>query len=206
MGWPVWLAAERVLVNCSAEVMLLMRLSITSHSARMCAPDEGGGADAGAQASADLVGEQGGEVAQDVEESAAESSQDSGVPVAPAATLRLVRGGVETGVGFSFAGSAIIGRFDPAVGPIDIDLSGLDEGSYVSRKHARISFQDGTWILEDVGSSNGTFVLDGDEFRRIMEPTPIEDGATIVFGNARFLFRVNGPAEEEAATEGAESG
>lgn len=107
----------------------------------------------------------------------------------PRASLSLVRAGAETGDVFAFVGAAVIGRFDPSVGPIDVDLGGIDEGVYVSRRHARIAYQDGAWIIEDLGSSNGTFVLKGDDFRRIEEPTHIEDGATVVFGNARFLFR-----------------
>ncbi len=116
----------------------------------------------------------------------------------PGASLRLIRGGAETGDVFPFSGSAVIGRFDPSVGPIDVDLGGLDEGSYISRKHARISYEDGGWIIEDLGSSNGTFVLDGDDFRRIEEPARIEDGATVVFGNARFLFRTEAVEEAHA--------
>lgn len=119
----------------------------------------------------------------------------------PRASLRLIRAGEETGDVFAFVGSAVIGRFDPSVGPIDVDLGGIDEGAYVSRRHARIAYQDGAWIIEDLGSSNGTFLLEDGDFRRIEEPTPVEDGATIVFGNARFLFRTE---PGESATESAE--
>lgn len=118
--------------------------------------------------------------------------------LAQSASLSLIRGGAETGEVFTFVGSAVIGRFDPAVGPIDVDLGGIDEGAYVSRKHARISYQDGAWVVEDLGSSNGTFVLEGDDFRRIEEPTRIENGATVVFGNARFVFRIKAAEESDS--------
>lgn len=185
--------------------MSLIRLPRSDHKGRLLSPDEaGGGAESGAQAPAEEAEEQreGATQGAEVDEaSPVEAHHEAESQAAPRASLRLIRGGTETGDAFSFSGSATIGRFDPAVGPVDVDLGGLDEGSYVSRKHARISFQDGAWILEDLGSSNGTFVLDGGDFRRIEEPTPIEDGATIVFGNARFLFCVTGSAEEEGTTE-----
>lgn len=108
-----------------------------------------------------------------------------------AAELRLVRSGQETGDTFPIHGRAVIGRFDPTVGPIDIDLSALPEAIYISRKHAALEFADGAWVLTDLGSSNGTFVLvPGEDFRRISEPTPLADGAQIALGNARFVFRI----------------
>lgn len=107
---------------------------------------------------------------------------------APAASLTLKRGGVETDIVFRFTSPATVGRFDPAVGPIDVDLGSIDESVYVSRKHAQIDSQDGVWRLLDLGSSNGTFLLRGD-FERI-EEAELPDGAEVAFGNARFVFRV----------------
>src|SRR5437868_481500 len=52
----------------------------------------------------------------------------------------LKRGGAPTDIKFPISSPAIIGRFDPAVGPIDVDLATVPEGSYVSRKHAKITF------------------------------------------------------------------
>src|SRR5579862_9137616 len=68
------------------------------------------------------------------------------------AKLIVKRGGAETDVEFALSPPSIIGRFDPAIGPIDVDLGPLPEGSYVSRKHARISCEDGVWKIEDLGS------------------------------------------------------
>jgi hypothetical protein len=109
---------------------------------------------------------------------------------AGAASPRLIvkRGGVETDDVFPLTASAIIGRFDPSVGPIDVDLGALPEGVYVSRKHAKITEEDGVWKLTDLGSSNGTFVLRGD-FERV-EETELSDGDEIALGNARFVFRL----------------
>ena len=35
----------------------------------------------------------------------------------------------------------------------------MPEGSYVSRKHAKIACDGDAWTITDLGSSNGTFVL-----------------------------------------------
>ena len=101
--------------------------------------------------------------------------------------LVLKRAGAETDISFPIAPPAVLGRFDSALGPIDVDLGTIDEAVYVSRKHARIECNDGVWSLHDLGSSNGTFVL-RDDFERIEEAT-IEDGTELAFGNARFVFR-----------------
>lgn len=104
--------------------------------------------------------------------------------------LVLKRGGQETEEIFLFGCPAMIGRFDPSVGPIDVDLGSIPEGSYVSRKHAKIHEEDGQFILSDLSSSNGTYRLDPEagDFVKI-ESAPISDGDEIAFGNARFIFR-----------------
>jgi hypothetical protein len=104
------------------------------------------------------------------------------------ARLVVKRGGAETDIEFPLAPPAIIGRFDPAVGPIDVDLGSLPEGTYVSRKHACVACENGVWTIEDMGSSNGTFVL-RDNFERVTQ-TEIHDGDEIALGNARFVFRL----------------
>lgn len=110
-------------------------------------------------------------------------------PHAATATLVLKRGGVETDNVFEVHPPAMVGRFDPAVGPIDVDLGGLQEAVYISRKHAKITNEDGVWKIEDLGSSNGTFILIND-FERV-ETAEIGDGTEIAFGNARFVFHVS---------------
>lgn len=114
------------------------------------------------------------------------------------AKLVVKRNGAETDVEFPISPPATIGRFDPGVGPIDVDLANLPEGSYVSRKHAKISCEDGAWKITDLGSSNGTFVL-RDDFERV-DTADIGDGQEIALGNARFVFHLSPPeAAEEAA-------
>jgi pSer/pThr/pTyr-binding forkhead associated (FHA) protein len=104
------------------------------------------------------------------------------------AKLVVKRSGAETDVEFPVNSPCVIGRFDPSIGPIDIDLGSLPEGSYVSRKHAKISCEDGVWKIADMGSSNGTFLL-GADFEKV-EEAELHDGAEIALGNARFVFHL----------------
>lgn len=116
---------------------------------------------------------------------------DSPVAAATATGAKLIvkRSGAETDTVFDIHPPATIGRFDPSVGPIDVDLAPLPEGAYVSRKHAKITCDDGVWMIQDLGSSNGTFVL-GSDFERV-EAAEISDGQEIALGNARFVFRLS---------------
>ncbi len=104
------------------------------------------------------------------------------------ATLTVKRQGMETDSVFTLNPPSTIGRFDPNVGPIDVDLADLPEGVYVSRKHAKITCEDGVWKLVDLGSSNGTFVL-RDDFERVDE-AELADGTEFALGNARFIFKL----------------
>jgi ABC-type multidrug transport system ATPase subunit/pSer/pThr/pTyr-binding forkhead associated (FHA) protein len=65
----------------------------------------------------------------------------------------------------------VIGRADPANLIID--------NPEISRRHARLSFQQGRYILEDLGSSNGTF-LNG---QRLRDAQALTDGAEIRLGS-----------------------
>ena len=48
----------------------------------------------------------------------------------------------------------------------------------ISRKHARLSFQSGTYMIEDLGSTNGTFV----NGQRLMGPHALRAGEIVSFG------------------------
>jgi hypothetical protein len=63
----------------------------------------------------------------------------------------------------------------------------------VSRRHARISRADSGFVVEDLGSTNGT-LLDGAPIDREM----IEGGDELTFGQttARFIRRIDSPGEE----------
>ncbi len=124
------------------------------------------------------------------EEPIEEGVEEQSVALSP--RLILKRGGQESEVIFLFGCPAMIGRFDPSVGPIDVDLGSIPEGSYVSRKHAKIHEEEGQFVLTDLSSSNGTYRLDADagDFVKI-DSSPISDGDEIAFGNARFIFRTS---------------
>ena len=106
------------------------------------------------------------------------------------ARLVVKRNGAETDETFPLHSPATIGRFDPAVGPIDVDLAPLPEGQYVSRKHARLTESGGVWTIQDLGSSNGTFVLRDGDFAR-EESAELADGDEFALGNARFVLRLS---------------
>lgn len=118
----------------------------------------------------------------------AEASEDQ----SPVANPRFVvkRANQETDEVFLIHPPATLGRFDAAVGPVDVDLGDIEESGYVSRKHAKITQEDDIYKIEDLGSSNGTFLKVDGEFQRIEEATEIKSGDEIALGNARFVFYV----------------
>lgn len=65
----------------------------------------------------------------------------------------------------------------------------------VSRRHARITYQEGRYVLEDLGSTNGTFV----NGRRIASPTILNEGDVIDVGEL-FSFTFQGGAGDLGAT------
>ena len=108
------------------------------------------------------------------------------------ARLTLRRGGALTGEIFRFGSGAVVGRFDPDSGPVDVDLAPLPEASYVSRHHAqfRLDANSGRWFVKDMGSSNGTFWRARGEgaFARVSGEQALQAGDEISLGNARFEF------------------
>lgn len=69
------------------------------------------------------------------------------------------------------------------------------EDDALSREHARIFWSDRRYHIEDLGSTNGTFV-DG---VRIERPTPLEDGCRIQLGQGTILrFTLQDDDEYEA--------
>lgn len=87
----------------------------------------------------------------------------------------------------------VVGRFDPETGPVDIDLSGAPEVEHISRQHGELYREgDGSWLVRDLGSTNGVFVKgksDPSFGPRITAPRSLSDGDELAFGNARFVFK-----------------
>jgi hypothetical protein len=83
-----------------------------------------------------------------------------------------------------------IGRWDADGGVFpDIDLDSDDPEAKVSRRHARITLREGRYFLEDMGSTNGTFVNRG---KRLMpgEQQPLQDGDEIIVGKTFLRFHL----------------
>lgn len=86
---------------------------------------------------------------------------------------------------------ATIGRWDADNGIFpDVDLDTFDQEAKVSRRHARVIFRDDKYFLEDLGSTNGTFINRG---RRLLPgtPQPLADGDEIIVGKTFLRFRIN---------------
>ena len=60
--------------------------------------------------------------------------------------------------------NAVIGKFDPDMGPVDIDLDGFPGDETISRNHAEIYQEGGAWKIKDLAqlivfSLNGLVIL-----------------------------------------------
>ena len=83
-----------------------------------------------------------------------------------------------------------IGRWDADNGIFpDVDLDAFDSDAKVSRRHARVTFRNGGHMIEDLGSTNGTFVNRG---RRLLPGSPqiLSDGDEIIVGKTFLRFRI----------------
>ena len=56
----------------------------------------------------------------------------------------------------------------------------------LSRRHARIFWSGSSWMLEDLGSSNGTFLGEFQAARGVSGPTAIKDGQIFRVGLTRL--------------------
>jgi hypothetical protein len=114
----------------------------------------------------------------------------SPAPAVPGIKAKLVV--IQTGrIGQEFGitkDSVNVGRLDPdgGVWP-DIDLTQDDPGSQVSRKHATIFFKDGKYFIEDLGSTNGTFINKGPRLAPGV-PQELKSGDEIIMGRTFLSF------------------
>ncbi len=83
-----------------------------------------------------------------------------------------------------------IGRWDADGGIFpDVDLDSDDPEAKVSRRHARITFSEGKYLLEDLGSTNGTFINRGKRLPKGARQ-PLQDGDEIIVGKTFLRFHV----------------
>lgn len=96
------------------------------------------------------------------------------------------------GTEFRLSGAdATIGRWDADNGIFpDVDLDSHDQEAKVSRRHARIKMLDGNYVVEDLGSTNGTYVNRG---RRLLPGMPqvINDGDEVIVGKTFLRFHIS---------------
>jgi hypothetical protein len=88
----------------------------------------------------------------------------------------LTAAGLRDGSAYDLSEGAVLGRGDQA----DIRL----EDSFASSQHARLDPQGDVMVLEDLGSTNGTF-LNGEPVRG---PQPLHAGDRIRIGDSEFSF------------------
>jgi pSer/pThr/pTyr-binding forkhead associated (FHA) protein len=75
------------------------------------------------------------------------------------------------------SGSTDIGRAEACAIRLD--------DTYVSQMHARLYGQDGAWYVEDLGSTNGTFLND----RRVEQPVEVHAGDIVKVGKTVLELR-----------------
>jgi hypothetical protein len=110
-------------------------------------------------------------------------------PGRPVATL-VVRQGAQAGMSFPLAGNQIvIGREEG----VDVILQDAES----SRRHSRITWQGSQFIIEDMGSTNGTFV----NGVQITSPQLLNSGDSIGIGQTALVFQVTGGAQRGYAPQ-----
>ncbi|HEY2076764.1 MAG TPA: FHA domain-containing protein [Streptosporangiaceae bacterium] len=90
----------------------------------------------------------------------------------------LVTAGALAGTSLGLTDQQItIGRADDATLVLSDD--------YASTRHARLFPQDGQWLVEDLGSTNGTYL----DRQRVTQPTPVAVGVPIRIGKTVLELR-----------------
>ena len=105
------------------------------------------------------------------------AQQRSAAPARGPSQLIVTEGGLKgTRIGLTGA-PVLMGRAD------DSTLVLTDD--YASTRHARITLQDGMWIVEDLGSTNGTYLGQ----RKLDGPVPLEIGVPLRIGKTVLELR-----------------
>jgi len=110
---------------------------------------------------------------------------------AGAHAVLIIERGDAPGTEFKLVGDdVIIGRWDADNGIFpDVDLDAYDSDAKVSRKHAKIRRHAGAYSIEDLGSTNGTYVNRG---RRLLpgNAQALHDGDEVIVGKTFLRFQI----------------
>lgn len=107
----------------------------------------------------------------------------------PSATL-VIRQGPQAGMSFPLTGSqAVIGREEG----LEIVLQDPES----SRRHSRVYWQAGHYIIEDMGSTNGTFV----NGIQITGPQFLNAGDSIGIGQTALVFQVSSAGQPNVSSQ-----
>lgn len=85
---------------------------------------------------------------------------------------------------------SLIGRWDADNGIFpEIDLDRFDAEAKVSRRHAKVYMKDGQFVIEDLGSTNGTFLNRG---RRLLPGVPqvLANDDELIIGKTFLRFKI----------------
>ena len=99
---------------------------------------------------------------------------DGNADVAPRLVVSSVPG-LARGMSYDVADGAVLGR-----GDVEIQL----EDPFASSQHARLTRQGAILVIEDLGSTNGTYL--NDELLR--GPRPLHAGDTVRIGDSTFTY------------------
>ena len=106
-----------------------------------------------------------------------------GVPVNVAhvarETLRVISGAA-SGTEIPLNGEFIVGRGETGTG-------NLSEDTEISRRHARFRRENGSFVVEDLGSTNGTYLNE----EVLQSPRPLHPGDRVRIGDSEFTFEVD---------------
>jgi FHA domain len=83
--------------------------------------------------------------------------------------------GHDSGIAYDLAEGATLGR-----GDVEISL----EDPFASSRHARISREGAVLVIEDLGSTNGTYLNE----EPLSGPAPLHDGDRIRIGDSEFTY------------------
>ena len=98
-------------------------------------------------------------------------------------------------------GSEIQVRDEFVIGRQASEEGQLGQDAEISRQHARIARSNGTFTIEDLGSTNGTFV----NARRISKPELLSPGDRIQVGTTTLVVQVSVPAAAAASAPDADT-